>query len=279
MADDFYIRLPLRPDMCGDDVRYVQELLNKQGFDVPVSGVFDAETVAAAKEVRIRSYLDRYDNGGTYGFPMDADTLERVFRGDQEAYDKALRATEGRDFSTRQEYENYLRATPSPLPNFLNSYDLNALQESIPSEQLPEPMKGTNGLLPLALTEIAPPSSESYCSIPMSDAGTGSSITNLALYEEVRKQLPAEIGNDRAAEATLRAIQDGIKTPEHLQDVVVANERIFVIGNIPGFRGVVDLNQPPLTSADIQTQFGAFEQRQQTERDQPQQVRGGFSLS
>ena len=266
MADDFYIRLPLRPDMCGDDVRYVQELLNTQGFDVPVTGVFDAQTVAAAKEHRIRSYLDRYDDGGSYGFPTDTDTLERMFRGDRQAYDKAQRANESWDFPSREAYEEYLRATPSPLPDFLHAYDVFALQEGIPSERLPEPMKGTNGMFLGELTETPPPSSEPYCAIPMSDSGGGSAITRLALYDEIRKQLPAEIGDERAAEATLRAMQDGIKTPGQMQDVVVANDRIFVVGNVPGFRGVVDLSQPPLPAAEIGAQFASLEQNSQNER-------------
>jgi hypothetical protein len=294
MGDDFYIRNPLRVGMCGDDVRYIQEVLNTQGFDVPVSGVFDAETMTAARKELTDFYLERYDewppdyrteySGAMSRYnPESPDFSERerdeVFLGDQEAYEKWGLLQESWRFSSRDEFEEFLQATPSPIPDFLYMFDAQRLQREIPYTELPEPMKDAKNSLPeVKNTDIAPPSSEPYCSIPMSDAGTGSSITNLALYEEVRKQLPAEIGDDRAAEATLRALQDGIRTPEKLQDVVVANDRIFVIGTVPGFRGVVDLNQPPLPSTDIHTQFAAFEQRQQTERDQPQHVRAGLSL-
>ncbi len=295
MADDFYIRNPLRVGMCGDDVRYIQEVLNEKGFDVPVSGVFDAETMTAARKELTDFYLERYDEWpadtrtdspeamSRYN-PGSPDFSERerdeVFLGDQEAYQKWGLLQESWRFPSRDEFDEFLQSTPSPIPDFLYLFDAGHLQRGIPQAELPEPMKGANNHFPeVKNTDIAPPSSEPYCSIPMSDAGTASSITNLALYDEVRKQLPAEIGDDRAAEATLRAVQDGIKTPQQLQDVVVANDRIFVIGSIPGFRGVVDLNQPPLPATDIQTQFAAFEQRQQTERDQPQQVRAGLSLS
>ncbi len=314
MADDFYIREPLKPGMCGLDVAYLQEGLRMEGYDVPDHGVFDGRTSEAWRELQIDNRLssyERWQDRRESDKAQYAQSMEDSLRGrfpDGEPLERRLRAESPWEFETKAEYERFLRSEPDPFgPDIVNGHEvwseINAsserrIKESLPTDRKagdPYPpgaeallqasndwyfrhLKGTdeNWTFPIEATELAPPGSGPHC--PMSDAGSAPSITNLALYEEVRKQLPAEIGNDRAAEATLRAIQDGIKTPEQLQDVVVANDRIFVVGNIPGFRGVVDLNQPPLPSTDIQAQFAAFEQRQLMEREQPQQARGGFSL-
>jgi hypothetical protein len=315
VADDFYIREPLKPGMCGVDVAYLQEGLRLVGYDVPGDGVFDARTSAAWRELQIDNHLSTYEQWqdrsasdlAQYGKSVE-DNLRGRFP-DEESLQRRLEAESPWLFETKEKYERFLRSEPDPFgPAIVDGNavwdEINASSERRAKERLPTDYKpgdpyppeteallqasndwyfrhltgsDENWTFPIKATEIAPPGSGPHC--PMSDAGGGPSITDLALYDEIRKKLPTEIGNDRAAEATLRAMQDGIKTPGQLQDVIIANDRIFVVGNIPGYRGVVDLNQPSLSSTDIQTQFAAFEQQQQTERDQPQQVRGALSLS
>jgi hypothetical protein len=285
MADEFYLRFDLRPGMCGEDVRYLQEVLKVSGFkDVPADGVFGAETVAAARELQIRQWVENFDaltepmrplpNTSAHG-GMD---LSPLLNSDNPNL-KAPFVSSPEVFENKEAYERFLRSEPSPIRDAdVVNWDLVDRQIKANGPDVPQ-----GGPWPTPSewrfenTEIPPPGSL-HCGIAVAGGGERSAITNLALYDEIRNKLPAEIGNDRAAEATLRAIEGGIKTPEQLKDVEVANDRIFVAGNIPGFRGVVDLNQPPLPSTDIQTQFAAFQQREQTERDQPQQSRGGHSL-
>ena len=286
MADEFYLRIPLLPGMCGEDVRYLQEVLKASGFkEVSADGAFGAETEAAARELQIRQRVELFDRMTESMQPLPNTTahggrdLPALLNSDDPNV-KAPFVGSPEVFESKEAYERFLRSEPSPIRD-ADVVDWQLLAIHMEANGLDVPQGGPwpkSSDWRLENTEIPPPGS-AYCAIADASGGERPAITNLALYAEIREKLPAEIGNERAAEATLRAVQDGIKTPEQLQDVVVANERIFVIGNIPGFRGVVDLNQPPLTSADIQTQFAAFEQRQQTERDQPQQVRGGFSLS
>jgi hypothetical protein len=162
----------------------------------------------------------------------------------------------------------------------LYMFDISKLEQGIPGAELPEPVRSSgSGFSELKNTDIPPPESEPYCAVPMSDAGSGSSIGRLALYDEIRQRLPANIGDDRAAEATLSAMRDGITAPEKLQDVVVANDRIFVVGTIPGFRGVVDLNQPAQPANEVETQIAALERQRMSEREQPQPAKSAIVLA
>ena len=285
MADEFYLRFPLLPGMCGEDVRYLQEVLKASGFkEASADGAFGAETEAAARELQIRQRVELFDQMTESMRPLPNTTaygggdLSALLNSDDPNV-KAPFVGSPEVFESGEAYERFLRSEPSPIRDAdVVNWQLLAIHMEENGLDVPQ-----GGPWPeisdwrLENTEIPPPGS-AYCAMADASGGEHPAIANLALYDEIRKKLPTEIGDDRAAEATLRAIQDGIKTPEQLQDVVVVNERIFVVGNIPGFRGVVDLNQPPLPSTDIQTQFAALEQQKQTELGQPQQVRAGLSM-
>lgn len=282
MTEHFYLRFRLEPGMCGEDVRYLQEVLKASGFpEVPADGVFGAETTAAARELQIRQRVELFDSMTESMQPLP--NTSRHGGGDLSALlnsdDPRVRApfvSTPEVFESKEAYERFLRSDPSPiLDNDVVNWkllsrhmDANGLDVP-PGEAWPkiEDWRFEN-------TRVPPPGG-GYCAIADAGGGRNTSITDLALYDDIRKQLPAGIGDERVAEATLRAMQDGIRTPEQMQQVVLANERIFVVGNIPGFRGVVDLNQSPLSPNDIQTQFAALERQHQTEREQPQQVRSG----
>lgn len=285
MTEHFYLRFRLEPGMCGEDVRYLQEVLKASGFpEVPADGVFGAETTAAARELQIRQRVELFDSMTESMQPLP--NTSRHGGGDLSALlnsdDPRVRApfvSTPEVFESKEAYERFLRSDPSPiLDNDVVNWKL--LSRHMDANGLDVPPGGAWPKIEdwrFENTRVPPPGG-GYCAIADAGGGRNTSITDLALYDDIRKQLPAGIGDERVAEATLRAMQDGIRTPEQMQQVVLANERIFVVGNIPGFRGVVDLNQSPLSPNDIQTQFAALERQQQTEREQPQQVRSGPML-
>ena len=233
MTTDFYLREPLLPGMCGEDVKFLQEGLRIAGYDdVAVTGWYDETTELAWRDLASRNGLEGLHGDGVQ---HPNDIQKSVFG-----------AIPGGTAETRERldrYEEWIGGHP-----------------------------GAHGSLwPYRETDVAPPGSEG-CNL-ISDAGTDPAITNLALYEEVRKQLPVEIGNDRAAEATLRAMQDGIKSPEQLEQVVIFNDKIFAVGNVPGVRGVVNLNQPAPSMAEMATQFAALDSASQIALSPPQETR------
>jgi len=289
MTEDFYIRNPLRVGMCGDDVRYIQEVLNTQGFDIPVTGVFDDRTMSAARRELESFYLQRYDewppeyfseHSGMPGLgdprspQYNEQERDQVFSGDEGAYQRWGLLQESWRFSSREEFRDFLQSTPSPIPDQLYLFDADRLQRGIPATELPAPMNDSKtGALDVRNTDVPPVGGEPYCSIPMSDAGGGTALAHLSLYDEIRSRLPDGIGDERAYQATLRAMQDGIKSPEQLEQVVVANDRIFAVGTTPGVRGVVDLNQPAPSMAEMATQFAALDNAAQAASAPQQDVR------
>lgn len=276
MTEQFYLRFRLEPGMCGEDVRYLQEVLKASGFqEVPADGVFGAETTAAARELQIRQRVELFDSMTESMQPLPNTSRH----GGDDPRVRAPFVSTPEVFESKEAYERFLRSDPSPiLDNDVVNWKL--LSRHMDANGLDVPPGGAWPKIEdwrFENTRVPPPGG-GYCAIADAGGGRNTSITDLALYDDIRKQLPAGIGDERVAEATLRAMQDGIKTPEQMQQVVLANERIFVVGNIPGFRGVVDLNQSPLSPNEIQTQFAALERQQQTEREQPQQVRSGPML-
>ena len=62
-----------------------------------------------------------------------------------------------------------------------------------------------------------------------------------------------EIGDLQVSELTLRALKDGITGPDRLGDVVVTDRRVFAEGTTPGFRGMIDLTDPPMTQNELRS--------------------------
>jgi peptidoglycan hydrolase-like protein with peptidoglycan-binding domain len=285
MTEDFYLRFRLEPGMCGEDVRYLQEVLKASGFkDVPADGVFDADTTAAARELQIRQRVELFDSMTEAMRPLPNTTLHggrdlSALLNSDDPRVKAPFVSSPEVFESKDAYERFLRSEPSPILDAA-VVDWKLLSLHMEANGLDVPPGGAWPKIEdwrFENTHVPPPGSP-YCAIADASGGMSTAISDLALYDDIRKQLPASIGDERVAEATLRAMQDGIKTPEQMQQVVLTNDRIFVVGTVPGFRGVVDLNQPPLSPNEIGTQVAALERPQQTEREQPQQARSGAML-
>lgn len=68
------------------------------------------------------------------------------------------------------------------------------------------------------------------------------------IYQAIRNQTPAHVSDDQVAWASVQAMRNGIdsaaaiKTVIHQQDG--GSHHLFVLGNTPGFRTSIDLNQP-----------------------------------
>lgn len=63
-------------------------------------------------------------------------------------------------------------------------------------------------------------------------------------FNAIRNQLPASISDTKVAEVLLAAKMSGIQRADQVGDVLLRDDRIFVIGTTPGFRTVVDATSP-----------------------------------
>lgn len=289
MADEFYVREPLLPGMCGEDVRYLQEGLRIAGFDdVETSGVFDGRTEAAWRELQVTNLLGSYDARKNGMAPSYIASVEANLRGrypDEESLQRAVRAQSPWEFDSKQDYEMFLRSEPNPLgPGVVDGdriwegvntsiearINQGISQDYQPGDPIDPAIEGLaearnewyfrhltgsdeNWTTPIKATDVAPPGSDSCL---MSDAGevlAPPALANHPLYAALRAQLPAEVGDGHVAELTVRAMKDGIASPDQLEQAVATDQRAFAVGKIPGFMGKVDLTQPPMSETDLRT--------------------------
>ncbi|MCC4589557.1 peptidoglycan DD-metalloendopeptidase family protein [Xanthomonas campestris pv. cannae] len=84
----------------------------------------------------------------------------------------------------------------------------------------------------------------------------------------------AKLSNEAVANLTLQAKQAGIDSPDKLKEVNVANDKAFVAGTTPGFRAVVDLQQPapPLEQTSVQLARQSAQQQETVQREQQQET-------
>ncbi|WOS40629.1 peptidoglycan-binding protein [Xanthomonas rydalmerensis] len=84
----------------------------------------------------------------------------------------------------------------------------------------------------------------------------------------------AKLSNEAVANLTLQAKQAGIDSPDKLKEVNVANDKAFVAGTTPGFRAVVDLQQPapPLEQTSAQLAHQSAQQQESGQREQQQET-------
>lgn len=64
------------------------------------------------------------------------------------------------------------------------------------------------------------------------------------LYAAIRQSLPASVPDATVAHATLVAKQNGIDSAERLQQTVLRDNSVYLMGRVPGFRARLDLDQP-----------------------------------
>lgn len=85
----------------------------------------------------------------------------------------------------------------------------------------------------------------------------GDAIANHPLYASIREQLPG-VPDDKTAEITLRALQNGIAGPDGLQRAQIHDERIVAVGTVPGFGAMVSLNSPAPPIAELDAEYAAI---------------------
>lgn len=102
------------------------------------------------------------------------------------------------------------------------------------------------------------------------------SVADQGMFARIRQDVPGHIGDDQVMRALLDAKQARIADVDRIDKVMMAGDRIFIAGTVPGFRSVTDVAKeaPPLqeTVAGVQEsnqhreQQVALEQQQQQER-------------
>ncbi|MEK0268023.1 hypothetical protein QT383_19680 [Stenotrophomonas rhizophila] len=75
-------------------------------------------------------------------------------------------------------------------------------------------------------------------------AGGALSPESQQLFDRMRSDLPEKVSDAQVMSAMVAASGERIHQPQQLRDVALQEEKIFVMGTTPGFRAMVDLNQP-----------------------------------
>ncbi|SDW15293.1 DUF6973 domain-containing protein [Lysobacter enzymogenes] len=102
------------------------------------------------------------------------------------------------------------------------------------------------------------------------------------LYDKLRSGLPAQVTDEKVAEAVLATKRAGMHEPSDIGKVALQNDQIFIAGRTPGFHAQVDAGKPaPDMSGTVQqlnshNRAEAYEQKnQQQQEQQPNQQYGG----
>ncbi|BAV96235.1 DUF6973 domain-containing protein [Lysobacter enzymogenes] len=102
------------------------------------------------------------------------------------------------------------------------------------------------------------------------------------LYDKLRSGLPAQVSDEKVAEAVLATKRAGMHEPSDIGKVALQNDQIFIAGRTPGFHAQVDAGKPaPDMSGTVQqlnshNRAEAYEQKnQQQQQQQPNQQYGG----
>ncbi|WP_234412658.1 hypothetical protein [Stenotrophomonas sp. SAU14A_NAIMI4_8] len=70
------------------------------------------------------------------------------------------------------------------------------------------------------------------------------SPNDAALFQRIRDGAPDAVGDDHVLQAVLESKRNGIQSAERVDRVMVAGDRLWVAGLIPGERASVDTAQP-----------------------------------
>lgn len=122
-----------------------------------------------------------------------------------------------------------LKSIPKPFPNST----LNTLEEN------PLPKKPTR--LQKLLTEVEGQHSPERVVL---------SKDSQQLFDRMRSELATTVSDEQVLSAVNATRECGIQKPEQLRETVLHDGKIFVMGTTPGYRAMVDLNQPQQTLAD-----------------------------
>ncbi len=105
------------------------------------------------------------------------------------------------------------------------------------------------------------------------------------LFDRMRSDLPERVSDAQVMSAMVAARENGIHQPQQLRDVVLQEEKIFVMGTTPGFRAVVDLSQPQQSleegharSQQIDTRVTEQARQETLQREAAAQAAGGMQM-
>lgn len=99
------------------------------------------------------------------------------------------------------------------------------------------------------------------------------SASDRALFEHIREQVPAQLGDAHVLAATVAARQGGIGHAGELASVTVVDDRLYLMGATPGFRAMVDVGLPAPPAQESLQRSAEMDQRlvQQQVLDEQQQ--------
>ncbi|MNN68026.1 hypothetical protein D3C81_1837000 [compost metagenome] len=102
-----------------------------------------------------------------------------------------------------------------------------------------------------------------------------------ALFERIRQGVPGTIGDEHVMQAVLESKRNGIDDAGRVDRVMMAGDRLWVAGLIPGERASVDTAQPARSMDDmVRDLAGDHRQReQQLALDSRQHENRGPSLA
>ncbi|HJR74855.1 MAG TPA: peptidoglycan-binding domain-containing protein [Luteimonas sp.] len=104
-----------------------------------------------------------------------------------------------------------------------------------------------------------------------------------ALHEAIRRHLPVGTSDEMAAHITLQTKIGRVRDAEHLDVVMVHENRIFVMSKTPGFRAHVDLAETPPSINETMQRSDSLDAERAQQREQwmaqEQQLSQGRSLS
>jgi len=97
------------------------------------------------------------------------------------------------------------------------------------------------------------------------------------LVKAVRERMPEGTTPEVAANVALQAKQSGIDSADKLRSITVQDDKAYVLGTTPGFRAVVDLQQPapPLEQTNARLLASHAAQPQNVQEEQQRIVQGG----
>jgi len=97
------------------------------------------------------------------------------------------------------------------------------------------------------------------------------------LVKAVRERMPEGTTPEVAANVALQAKQSGIDSADKLRSITVQDDKAYVLGTTPGFRAVVDLQQPapPLEQTNARLLASHAAQQQNVQEEQQRIVQGG----
>lgn len=159
-----------------------------------------------------------------------------------------------------------LKSIPKPFPDS----KLNSTHEN------PLPKKQTT--LQKLLTEVEG-------ELPPRERLAALSPESQQLFDRMRSDLPEKVSDAQVMSAMVAARENGIHQPQQLRDVVLQEEKIFVMGTTPGFRAMVDLNQPQQSleeglarSQQIDTRVTEQTRQETQQREATTQTSGGMQM-